>query len=78
MLPPWVVLPLAGLTLLVTAAHVLALQTSDLPSRRRRLRTAAGVLMMLVTGLLAYALGLGAAVLGALALAGLVMVGGRR
>lgn len=57
MLPPWVVLPLAGLTLLVTAAHVLALQASDLPSRRRRLRTAAGVLMMLVTGLLAYALG---------------------
>lgn len=57
MLPPWVVFPLAGLTLLVTAAHVVALQSADLSVRRRRIRSAAGVIMMLVTGLLAYALG---------------------
>lgn len=58
-LSPWIVLPMAAVTLLVTAAHVVALQMADppLPARRRRIRTAAGVLMMFVTTFLAYALG---------------------
>lgn len=56
-LPGWVVLPVASITMLVVAAHVLATHAGDLPSRRRRLRTANGVLMMFVTALLAYALG---------------------
>ena len=56
-LPTWMILPLGALTLLVTAAHVIALQFSDLPARRRRIRSAAGVLMMFVTALISYALG---------------------
>jgi uncharacterized membrane protein len=59
-LSPWIVLPMAAVTLIVTAAHVVALQMAadpPLPARRRRIRTAAGVLMMFVTTFLAYALG---------------------
>lgn len=53
---PWVVLPLAGVVLLITAAHVASQQRADVPAKRRRLRTASGLLMMLVTTLLAWAL----------------------
>jgi len=58
MLPAWIVLPLAGLTLLVTAAHVLAIQNPQVPLRRRRIRTANGLIMMFVIALLAYAIGI--------------------
>lgn len=58
MLPGWLVLPVAALTLLVVAAHVLAVQAGDMPLRRKRLRIANGLLMMFVTALLAYALGM--------------------
>lgn len=56
-LPTWMILPLGGVMLLVIAAHVVALQFSELAARRKRIRTAAGILMMLVTALIAYALG---------------------
>lgn len=60
-LPGWLVLPAATITLLVIAAHVVATGSAGeergLPVRRRRLRIANGLLMMFVTALLAYALG---------------------
>ncbi|HMN40764.1 MAG TPA: hypothetical protein PKE29_07935 [Phycisphaerales bacterium] len=57
-LPGWVVIPIAGVVLVVTARHVLRVETSGLDPVRRRVRIANGLLMMLVTTLLAYALGL--------------------
>lgn len=57
MLPAWAVLPIGGAALVVTAAHVIALQSSAMPARRRRIRTANGLLMMFVTALLSWALG---------------------
>jgi hypothetical protein len=61
-LPGWVVLPVSAATMLVVAGHVLATHASDLPTRRRRLRVVNGVLMLFVTALLAYALGVAAVV----------------
>jgi 4-amino-4-deoxy-L-arabinose transferase-like glycosyltransferase len=61
-LPGWVVLPVAAVTMLVVAGHILATHASDLPTRRRRLRVANGLLMLFVTALLAYALGVAAVV----------------
>jgi hypothetical protein len=58
-LPGWIVLPLGALLMLVVAVHVLAVRASPLLSgRRKRLRVAGGVLMIFVTALLTYALGL--------------------
>ncbi len=57
LLPAWAVVPIAGSAIVVLAAHVLALQQAVMPARRRRIRTANGLLMMLVASLLAYALG---------------------
>lgn len=57
-LPAWLVLPVAAITMLVVAAHVLATHAGDMPLRRRRLRIVNGLLMLLVTALLAYALGI--------------------
>ena len=56
MLPAWVVLPLAVPVLIVLAMHVVSQHRPDVPARRRRLRTAAGLLMMFVTVMLASAL----------------------
>lgn len=61
-LPGWLVLPAAALTMLVVAVHVLATHAGDLPLRRKRLRIANGLLMMLLVALLAYALGVAAVV----------------
>lgn len=61
-LPGWVVLPAAAATMLVVAGHVLATHAGDLPIRRRRLRVVNGLLMLFVTALLAYALGVAAVV----------------
>jgi hypothetical protein len=55
LLPPWIGLPVAAVVLIVIAAHLLALQNSAAPPSRKRIRTANGLLMMLVTTLLAYA-----------------------
>ncbi len=56
-LPPIVVLPLAFVTMLVVAAHVMSVQMSDMPLMRKRLRIANGLMMMFVAAALAYALG---------------------
>lgn len=57
LLPAWAVVPIAAAAVVVLAAHVLAIQQSPMPARRRRIRTANGLLMMLISSLLAYALG---------------------
>lgn len=53
-LPAWLTVPLAGLTLLVLAVHVLLLHRSAIEPRRRRIRIANGLLMMVTTPLIAY------------------------
>lgn len=62
LLPAWAVVPIAAAAIVVLAAHVLAIQQSPMPPRRRRIRTANGLLMMLVSSLLAYALGVAPAI----------------
>ncbi len=54
---PWLVVPLAGVTLVVVAAHVLALGAAgnSMPPSRRRIRAASGMVMMFTIPLLAYA-----------------------
>lgn len=52
---PAVALPLAALGMVLLAGYVLALQSPSVPPLRRRLRTASGVLMIALLGLLAYA-----------------------
>jgi ABC-type microcin C transport system permease subunit YejB len=58
MLPAWLVLPLCALTLGVIAWHVTSVHRSNMPSLRKRVRVASGVLMMFITSLLGYALGI--------------------
>jgi hypothetical protein len=54
-LPWWLVVPAAALVMLMVAAHVLSIQHSDVPASRRRIRTANGLLMLVVVPLFAYA-----------------------
>lgn len=54
---PAIVLALGSVTILIIAAHLIALNQADMPPRRRRLRTINGVLMLLATPLLAFAFG---------------------
>jgi hypothetical protein len=49
---------MAGITLLILAAYASSLQTGDVPPKRRRIRTANTLLMMLTTPLIAYAFGI--------------------
>lgn len=58
MLPAWIVIPLAGLTMMLIAIHVLSVQMADMPITRKRLRIASGLLMMVLTAMIAYALGI--------------------
>jgi hypothetical protein len=55
MLPAWLVIPIAGITMLLIAGHVQAIQELEMPTRRRRIRTINGVLMIFATALMAYA-----------------------
>lgn len=57
MLPGWLVFSLCAGTLLVIAWHVLSVQRSAMPRVRKRLRICSGILMMFISTLLAYALG---------------------
>jgi hypothetical protein len=57
LLSPWLVLPLAAVTMLAIAGHVLSLYAEEMPASRRRIRAANGMLMLFVAALLAYALG---------------------
>lgn len=56
-LPPWIALPMGGFTMFVVAAHLISLQWSPMSLRRRRIRHASGILVMVITGLMTYALG---------------------
>ena len=55
-LPAWLVLPMAVVTMLVISWHVMAIQRAKMPASRKRIRTANGLLMLFLTALLAYAL----------------------
>jgi peptidoglycan/LPS O-acetylase OafA/YrhL len=57
LLPPWIALPAAGFAMLFIAGHVLVMYRADIPPSRRRIRVAAGLLMMVVAGLLGYGFG---------------------
>ena len=57
MVSPWIILPLAGLTMLLIGAHVMSVQVSAMHRTRKRLRIANGLIMMFVVAALAYALG---------------------
>ena len=57
MVPGWVALLLAAPTMFIIARHILSISSSDLDLSRRRLRIGNGLLMMFITALLAYALG---------------------
>ncbi len=48
---------LAAVGMVLTAGYVLAIQRDDVPASRRRIRTASGVLLMMLMGLLAWASG---------------------
>ncbi|GJQ28237.1 MAG: hypothetical protein HBSAPP03_01210 [Phycisphaerae bacterium] len=54
--PTWVVLPVAGFTLLIVASHVLLVTKADMPASRRRIRAMGGLLMMLTLPVMSYAL----------------------
>jgi hypothetical protein len=57
MLPTWLVLIGATLAGLAITAHLSTLRRAPMPSSRRRIRTANGVVLLGLTALLAYALG---------------------
>ncbi|MGE3107296.1 MAG: hypothetical protein AB7G11_01570 [Phycisphaerales bacterium] len=57
-LPGWLIVPAAGATMFLIAHHVTGLQRTKMPPSRRRIRTANGLLMIFVTALLGYALGI--------------------
>jgi cytochrome bd-type quinol oxidase subunit 2 len=54
LLPAWLVLPMAVLTLLVLGGQFWAISTADMDAQRRRLRQATTFLMMVLTPLAAY------------------------
>lgn len=54
----WVSAPMAMVTLVVVAAHLIALRTADMPESRRRIRTANGWLIMATTPVLVVAFSL--------------------
>ena len=56
MLPLWVVAPIGILTLLVLAGHFLAIRTSVVDARRRRIRAASSGLLMLTVPIFCYGL----------------------
>ncbi len=49
MLSPLIGIPLAAMMLILLAGHILALQDCDQPALRKRIRSANGVLFMLMT-----------------------------
>ena len=53
--PMWISGPLAMLTLVVVAAHLMAMRSADMPESRRRIRTANGWLILITTPVLAIA-----------------------
>ncbi len=55
MLPTWIVVPPALMLVIAVGSHMIAMRTADMPESRRRIRTANGLLMLLVVPLTAYA-----------------------
>jgi hypothetical protein len=53
---PWIGIPLAGVVMLLASVHVLLLQSAGVPPSRRRLRTASGLIILLLAPLLCYAM----------------------
>ncbi len=53
--PVWLTAPLGAFGLLVIGSHLIGLQHAAMEPRRRRLRTATTILLMLATPLLVYA-----------------------
>lgn len=58
LMPGWFVLPVATVLMLLLTAHALALAGSAMDPRRRRIRLANNVLMMVATPLIAYGFGI--------------------
>lgn len=59
--PWWIVVPLAGVALLATAAHIIAIREATkgaMPESRRRIRLATGWVIMVAVPLTAYAFGI--------------------
>ncbi|NRA57854.1 MAG: hypothetical protein HRU13_07025 [Phycisphaerales bacterium] len=56
--PIWVSAPLAMLSLVVIAAHLIAMRSADMPESRKRIRTANGWLMLVTVPVLAIAFSL--------------------
>lgn len=56
--PTWLVLPLAAVMLLLLAGYLISLQSGDVPPKRRRIRSANTMVMLLATPLIAYAFGI--------------------
>lgn len=59
LLPVWIALPAAAAVMFTVAGHVLMIQRAQMPGSRRRIRTCAGLVMLVVTPLLAHALSTG-------------------
>jgi hypothetical protein len=57
LLPWWLTMSLGALVLLILARYLLALGGADMNARRKRIRGANTILMMLVTPLVAYGFG---------------------
>ncbi|MEM9066308.1 MAG: hypothetical protein AAGB51_12550 [Planctomycetota bacterium] len=56
--PSWLVLPLALVAMVLIAGHLLAVRGADMPESRRRIRSAADVVMLVLSPILAYAFGI--------------------
>lgn len=61
-LPSWLVIPIAGIMLILISRHVLRVQATETNTFRRRLRIANGLTMMFTATLIAYALGVAPAI----------------
>lgn len=55
LVPIWVSAPLAMITLVTVAAHLLAMRGADMPESRRRIRTANGWLILIAAPVLVVA-----------------------
>ncbi len=55
LVPIWVSAPLAMITLVTVAAHLLAMRGADMPESRRRIRTANGWLILITVPVLVVA-----------------------
>jgi hypothetical protein len=60
LLPAWLTISVGAVVLVILAGHLLALNAAEMPYRRKRIRMVSNALMMLVTPLLAYGLGVAA------------------